>query len=351
MATKVELNYLKNNNEYEILQIAGLSNISETTVIIYFDSIFTGKNYTITSDSFSTISGIVPENNIVAFVPNMINIKVKISIDNYYIDFYINSLYYTKTFPSIILNENSWSLISYISGNNLAKNYWKNGDTKQIHLNQSFNYGSSPIKIDLDFNSFILGINHNAEIEGNNLIHFMIGKNLYNKLSCCVQLGMTYMNNEYTYGWNDCYMRTTYMQQFINAVPSDLFSVLKTVNKYSYNKVNNAFVFSTTKEKMCLLSTIEVFGNNMYGHDSSVGTKQYDFFKEKFGVFENASQEYAPLNFKKINNINTLNNTVLYLRSLANDSSGGFCGVTNKGGCSKGWSNGQRENVGPIFFV
>ena len=52
-------------------------------------------------------------------------------------------------------------------------NYWDVGDTRNIVING--NVGESVYK-NITIAAFIIGFNHNSIIEGNNKIHFQIGK-------------------------------------------------------------------------------------------------------------------------------------------------------------------------------
>lgn len=71
------------------------------------------------------------------------------------------------------LNEYTWAEIRKISDANLATEYgFKPGDTKSITISGTI--GNTAVNQTVD--AVILGINHNAEKEGNNRIHFLIGK-------------------------------------------------------------------------------------------------------------------------------------------------------------------------------
>ena len=68
-----------------------------------------------------------------------------------------------------VLNDNSWSTISQLSQAGQASAYWAVGDAKQITINATIGT--------VTYNNYqpwvyILGFNHNAALEGNNLIHF-----------------------------------------------------------------------------------------------------------------------------------------------------------------------------------
>lgn len=70
------------------------------------------------------------------------------------------------------LNNNDWGTIRAISDKSEGENYWNVGDTKSITI--SGNIGNT--NISQTINAFIIGFNHNSGKEGNNRIHFLIGK-------------------------------------------------------------------------------------------------------------------------------------------------------------------------------
>lgn len=65
------------------------------------------------------------------------------------------------------LEETSWARISAISASGVAENFWAVGDTKSVAINGTV--GTIPINETL--NVYIIGFNHNSELEGTG-IHF-----------------------------------------------------------------------------------------------------------------------------------------------------------------------------------
>ena len=194
---------------------------------------------------------------------------------------------------SATLNDNDWATISNVSSAGLASNYWNVGDTKTIILNgQVGNTTFSNLSID----AYILGINHNAEIEGNNRIHFCIGKadnktvglidSQYNQypMTSSGYFSMSYGSGDTNSGgWEGCYMRNSVMQWIKNALPTDLQSVLKTVTKYTDNTgggTDNASNVTATTETICLEAEFEVHGTRSYANSYEQNKqKQYDYYK------------------------------------------------------------------------
>ena len=250
------------------------------------------------------------------------------------------------------LNDYSWAEISAVSASGNAANLFSVGDTKSIVLNGTVgNTTFSNVKID----AYILGINHNAEIEGNNRIHFCIGKvnsktvglidSQYNQypMTSSGYFSMSYGNsNTNVGGWNGCYMRSTIMPAIKNALPTDLQNVLKTVTKYTDNTgggdgSDSSYVTSTT-ETICLEAEFEVQGVITYASSYEQNKqKQYDYYKNG-----NSKIRY------KYNNTNSA--VFWWNRSPFSDNSNHFCNVYTDG--TAGFDTSRAcAAVAPCFYV
>ena len=191
---------------------------------------------------------------------------------------------------STTLNDNDWSTIQAIAKKGSGELYWNVGDRKAITFN-------GVIDSNLTFTNYtcyayILGFNHNKEIEGT-AIHFQIGftaltggvnialVNRYNTTLSSQAFNMNPAPNSSTItnvgGWASCGMRTV-MPALKAAMPSALQSVLKTVSKYSdnvggyiYNPDNSRM--SITQEEVFLLAISEV--NPDYFNFNNVWEKAY----------------------------------------------------------------------------
>lgn len=191
------------------------------------------------------------------------------------------------------LNDYSWAEISAVSASGDAANLFSVGDTKSIVLNGTVgNTTFSNVKID----AYILGINHNASVEGNNRIHFCIGKTS-NKTVGLVDsqytrypmtspgyFSMSYGNsNTNSGGWEGCYMRSTIMSAIKNVLPTDLQNVLKTVTKYTDNTgggSDSSSNVTATTETICLEAEFEVQGVRSYANSYEQNKQmQYDYYK------------------------------------------------------------------------
>ena len=250
------------------------------------------------------------------------------------------------------LNDYSWEEISAVSQRGDAKNLFSVGDTKSIVLNGTVgNTTFSNVKID----AYILGINHNAGVEGNNRIHFCIGK-VNNKtvglidsqyrqypMTSSGYFSMSYGNsNTNVGGWEGCYMRSTIMPAIKDALPIDLQNVLKTVTKFTDNTgdgggSNDSYVTATT-ETICLEAEFEVQGKRGYANSYEQNKqKQYDYYKNG-----NSKVRY------KYNNTNS---TVWWWnRSPYSVNSTGFCSVYTDGSANFTYSRRCRA-VAPCFYV
>ena len=204
------------------------------------------------------------------------------------------------TMPTKNLSDNDWATIREVSSAGLGANYWAVGDMKEITINGKVgNHTFSNLKI----NAFILGFNHNASKEGNNLIHFQIGKmgttavalcdSQYNSSGSSAGFRMNTSNTN-SGGWNGSYMRKTLLgntgtptspisNSMMAALPSDLRAVMQSVTKYTDNTgggSNNASYVTATKDYLFLLAEFEAFGTR-YGANSAEQNYQlqYDYYK------------------------------------------------------------------------
>lgn len=248
------------------------------------------------------------------------------------------------------LNDYSWEEISAVSASGDAANLFSVGDTKSIVLNGVV--GKTAFS-NLSIDAYILGINHNAELEGNNRIHFCIGK-ISNKAVGLTDseyntaqshsgfFTMNYSSNTNNGGWNSCYMRNDIMQEIKGALPTDLQNVLKTVTKYTDNTGGGngssvSFVTATT-ETICLEAEFEVQGVITYANTYEQNKqKQYDYYKNG-----NSKVRYK---------YNSMNDAVWWRnRSPSAAASGSFCTVYTNGSANSYYS--QRSlAIAPCFYV
>ena len=251
-----------------------------------------------------------------------------------------------------ILNEYSWEEISQISAKGEAANYFSVGDRKLITLNGTV--GGYTLA-NYQTYATIIGINHNASVEGGNRIHFQIGNteltggtqiclvdSYYNTANASATLRMneTAVNAG---GWKSSAMRTEVCAEFKSVLPSDLKSVLKTVTKYTDNGGNASYAatnVTATEEEIFLLAEFEVWGKTTYGHPSeSAKQLQYAY--------------YAPLaNSDRIRyrSSNTNSTATWWLRSTYRDNKTGFLRVGVSGQPAIESAN-MSQGFAPVFCV
>lgn len=182
-----------------------------------------------------------------------------------------------------VLNNNDWETIAKVASEGKGADYWNIGDRKEIVLNGTVGA--------LTFNNystyaFIIGFDHNAELEGSNRIHFQLAKTaLTGGTDICFvdsyygtdsSLAAFRMNTSNTNsgGWEDSYMRnnicgtskTATPDCIIGVIPAELRNALKSVTKYTNNTGNSSSssAITATTDYFFLLSEYEVFGNTTY---------------------------------------------------------------------------------------
>ena len=189
-----------------------------------------------------------------------------------------------------VLNNNTWEQIAKASSEGIASTLWNVGDCKEITLNGTV--GALTFN-DYHTYAFIIGFDHNAELEGEHRIHFQLAKTaLSGGKDICFVSGYSddsdfYMNTSDTNsgGWEDSYMRnnilgtskTSYSGRFIGVLPSALRNVLKSVTKYTDNTGNSSTssgAVTATTEYAFLLSEYEVFGSCTYANSNEANRQQ-----------------------------------------------------------------------------
>ena len=200
-----------------------------------------------------------------------------------------------KIWPVIgALNDCTWDEISEISSSGQAANYFAVGDCKEITLNGAVG--------ELTFNNyhtyaFIIGFDHNAELEGEHRIHFQLAKTAlsggtdicftdssYNSGGSSAAFRMN-TSNTTAGGWEDSYMRnsicgtskTSTSGRFMGAIPAALRNALKSVTKYTDNTGNASTSLSAvtaTTDYIFLLSEYEVFGSCIIANNNEASRQQ-----------------------------------------------------------------------------
>lgn len=260
--------------------------------------------------------------------------------------------------PGKALDNYTWDEISQISSANLGESYFSVGDRKQITLNGTV--GALTFN-DYHTYAFIIGFDHNAELEGDHRIHFQLAKTAlsggkdicfvdsnYNTTGSSAAFRMNTSNSN-SGGWEDSYMRnnilgtskTSYSGKFIGVLPSALRNVLKSVTKYTDNTGNSSTssgAVTATTDYAFLLSEYEVFGSCTYSNTNEASRQQQYAY-------------YAAGNSKvKYNHSSTGSAVYWWLRSPHRSNSTNFVRVYSRG--NAGSNNASLSlGVAPGFCV
>ena len=243
---------------------------------IIFASALAGRPYTVSTPSGQAATGTVPQNltdyvivetqnttyTINAEDSNGTDYRGSVEVGPYYGQYKVNVTQVPDT-PSATLAENSWAIIHSTSAAGQASNYWDVGDIKPVTINGTIGteFGNQITINSLDVDAFIIGINHNASREGNNKIHFQLGK-ISNKIVAFGGSGVggwpSAGGNNLGFivnsagavgnsgGWEGCSLRHVLgggrtpsspgTNTFLAALPSDLRNAMTSVKKYTDNE-------------------------------------------------------------------------------------------------------------------
>lgn len=212
------------------------------------------------------------------------------------------------------LNDCTWAEISQISSSGQAANTFSVGDQKEIVLNGR--------AFDTNFNNqhvyaFIVGINHNASREGDNVIHFELYKNGDTPYAITTsdygssqgEKSTSMMTtNDNSGGWAGSDMRknklggrTTDSKDFpksgtfMSILPSDLRAVLRSVSKYTFKDSTP----SKTSDYIFLYALYEVLGEPYeFGASNEITfLEQYEYYKSGNSVIHQGSSRSGSVYF------------------------------------------------------
>lgn len=292
--------------------------------------------------------------------------------------------YYAQFVEAKSLEDYTWSEISAISADGTGESYFSVGDTKAVTLKGTV----GTLELDATYYVYILGFNHNSEVEGNG-IHFGTFKSAasngidlclidskygYNDASGAKYFNMNHWGNYNYGGWAGCDMRydilgstdkapsgygaakTTSVVGYdpsstcatspvadtlMAALPSDLRAVMKPMTKYSNNTGdtgNTETKVTVTTDYLPLLAEFEIFGARTHANSYEQNKqKQYDYY-----AADNSKVKYR--------HSATGSAAVWYERSAVYDKSNHFCRVNANGNANSGYS-AVANGVAPIFKV
>lgn len=212
------------------------------------------------------------------------------------------------------LNDCTWAEISQISSSGQAANTFSVGDQKEIVLNgRAFNTKFNNQHV----YAFIVGINHNASREGDNVIHFELYKNGDTPYAITTSDYGSSQGGKYTSmmttndnagGWAGSDMRNNKLGgratdnkdspesgTFMSILPSDLRAVLRSVSKYTFNDSRP----SKTSDYIFLYALYEVLGEPYeFGASNEVTyLEQYEYYKSGNSAIHQGSSKSGSVYF------------------------------------------------------
>lgn len=241
--------------------------------------------------------------------------KVNIQLNGQFVSTELNFIYTS-------LDSNTWEVISNISKLGEASSYWSIGDVKYIYLNGTMGTISFTNQY---IGVFIIGFDHNSAIEsdGASTITFAIGKNSQGDKNIAI-IDDKYGGSDNTYGnyftyersssyapsgyyyWFGSKLRLEFLGQdkenprgLLSCLPKDLFNVLKTARKSSFNNRNDGAQIGVSNDLLFLMSAYEITGTIVWEPNESLvesSQKQYDYFKNNSIVaysYKNTSSAVA----------------------------------------------------------
>ena len=282
------------------------------------------------------------------------------------------------------LDGKTWAEISEISAAGTGANYFAVGDCKAVALKGTV----GTLELDATYYVYILGFNHNSEIEGNG-IHFGTFKSAAsNGIDLCLvdskynssstdgtkYFNMNHWGNSNNGGWAGCDMRydilgstdkapsgygaspasgragydpsatcatTPVANTLMAALPADLRAVMKPMTKYTNNtgaSGDTEAKVTVTTDYLPLLAEFEIFGArtnaNSYEQNKQ---KQYDYF-----VAGNSKKKYR--------HSATGSTAYWWERSAYYNYSNYFCYVIT-GGNANNYGANNAYGVAPAFKV
>lgn len=243
-----------------------------------------------------------------------------------------------------ILADNTPATIQQAAQSGQAANYWSVGDKVAIQVNGTF----GGLTYNDTIYAFILGFDHNADVEGGNSIHFQFGKtasgvdiafvNSYGSTSTGFCMNTSNTNSG---GWNNSYMRKTICPAFLAALPTAWQNIIAACTKYSDNTgggSNTASYVTATSDKIWLLSEMEVQGTRSYANSAEANyQKQYDYYRNG-----NSKVKYQ--------HTATTSACSWWLRSVYASSTSYFC-IVRTGGSAPSYSAYISRGFAPGFKV
>lgn len=258
------------------------------------------------------------------------------------------------------LEDCSWNLISAISQDGLAANFFSVGDTKAVTLNGTVDTVTFSNQT---YYAFIIGIDHNSTLEGSG-IHFCLGKTAATggKDICFVDsfYGSAGLKPYYDYfrmyakrssdtsignltsdGWDDSWMRTVICAEFFTVLPTSLQNVVRECTKYTNNSADSGNLeteITATVEKVFIASEFEILGAR------SQANSYEQNYQQQYKYYQNGNSVV------KYRHDNTSTAAMYWTRSPRHNNETMFVRITTAG-ASDYTSNATSLGFSPCFVV
>ena len=241
-----------------------------------------------------------------------------------------------------VLNNNTWAAIASVDTE--GANYWSVGDVKMTTLNGTacgVTFSNTQLGL------FILGFNHNSDIEGTGITFGMFKTALTNGVDVCIQSssGGTSMNTSSTSsgGWKNCAMRYTKLGStdtqngdassatatnpisgtLMACLEEDLRAVMRPMTIYSDNiggGDSSASNVTATVDYLPLLAEFEIHGTRTYANSAEQNyQKRYDYYTAGNSAVKYKSQAASSVAW-------------WWCRSVWSSDGYNFCAVSSRGG-------------------
>lgn len=262
------------------------------------------------------------------------------------------------------LNDCTWDQISYLSQNNLFKDYFSVGDTKTIVLNGQIGNGLTADNLEIEL--VVVGINHNPEREGDHLVHFLLGKVGSDHVGLIDDKYMKSFSSETNNfvinaprtnigGYQSCQLKKNIMcgdgtplnpvsKTLMAALPEDLRKVMRSAKKWTDNvgdgSKTEASITQTT-EYVCLIDEYETTGAKEYANP------HVDKFQKQYQYFENIA---TPVIWKGYKGDLTINRTIYY-RGPSPHSGADYWDGASQSGTADYLSGNWSRGIPALLFV
>lgn len=243
------------------------------------------------------------------------------------------------------LEEMSWSDIAKVQKANRSAEYFSVGDRKGVAISGTVNSQT----INGTYYCFIIGINHNEELEGKGL-HFQFAKTALSD-GTDIAFDANYSGTASAYvmnttatsagGWGSSYMRSTICAQFLAALPEELQAVIKLCTKYTDNvgKGSTALESVTaTEDSIWLPSLYEVTAD-----DSGANPWELEY-QEQYAYYA------AGNSVVKYRNSTQSSAAMWWLRTPNKDSTTAFKTISGTGSPANTSAN-KSYGFAPCFMV